>query len=77
MIEENNKKEDEILYPEGELPELPEFEDLEDEVCEFCGGTGEITVDEQVYAGEPHYAPIGTRKCICQIEEHDGDGEDD
>lgn len=74
MNQDENKKEDEILYPEGELPELPEFED---EVCEFCGGTGEVTVDEQVYPGEPHYAPIGTRKCICQIEEHDGDGEDD
>ncbi len=37
-------------------------------VCEYCGGTGEVDSMEQVYAGEPHMAPIGTRKCICQVE---------
>lgn len=42
---------------------------IEEEVCEMCGGTGEITVDEPVYAGEPHMAPIGTKPCICQTKE--------
>lgn len=41
----------------------------EEEVCEFCGGTGEINTMEQVYPNEPHYAPIGTEKCICQLDE--------
>lgn len=37
-----------------------------EEVCEFCLGTGETDRMEQVYKGEPYYAPIGTEKCICQ-----------
>lgn len=41
-------------------------------VCEHCGGEGTVTVDEAVYPGEPHMAPIGTQKCICQIREDDG-----
>ena len=36
------------------------------EKCEMCGGTGEMTTMEYVYAGEPHMAPIGTRPCLCQ-----------
>lgn len=40
-----------------------------EDVCEYCGGTGEITTMESVYAGEPHQAPIGTQTCICQLEE--------
>lgn len=36
-------------------------------VCAYCMGTGEVTVDEQVYPGEPHTAPIGTEKCVCQM----------
>lgn len=36
------------------------------EVCEFCYGTGETDTMEAVYQNEPHYAPIGTEKCICQ-----------
>lgn len=35
--------------------------------CEHCGGTGEVTTMEQVYPNEPHYAPIGTRDCICTL----------
>lgn len=42
-------------------------------VCEFCCGTGEVSTMEQVWAGEPHYADIGTRFCICQIKEPDSD----
>jgi len=43
----------------------------EEEDCEYCQGTGEITVDEQVYQGEPHTAGIGTRRCICTLPEPD------
>lgn len=39
-----------------------------EEVCEFCGGTGEVTTMEQVYAGEPHMAPIGTATCSCRLQ---------
>ena len=35
--------------------------------CKECGGTGELSVEEQVYAGEPHMAPIGSEPCpSCQ-----------
>ena len=43
----------------------------EEEVCEFCGGTGEISSMEYVYAGEPHMADIGTKTCICRIKNED------
>lgn len=39
--------------------------DVED-VCAECGGTGEVSVMEAVYPGEPHMADIGTQKCPCQ-----------
>lgn len=42
-----------------------------EEVCADCLGTGEVTTMEQVYAGEPHTAPIGTQKCICQLKNDD------
>lgn len=48
-----------------------------EEVCAFCLGTGEIVVDEQVYPGEPHYAPIGTRECICKKIEREESRADD
>lgn len=35
--------------------------------CEICQDTGEVTVDEYVYPGEPHTAPIGSRPCICRL----------
>lgn len=47
-----------------------------EEVCELCHGTGEVTVDEQVYANEPHMAPIGTQKCICQLSDPDDEYDD-
>lgn len=64
-------------YPSGKAPKLYERmkELLKEPVCEHCGGTGEVTVDEQVYPGEPHTAPIGTRKCICQVSEPEYDRE--
>ena len=39
--------------------------------CEFCEDTGEVTVDEYVYPGEPHTAPIGSRKCVCRLPDPD------
>lgn len=35
----------------------------EEEVCETCGGTGEVTTMEAVYPNEPHMAPIGSAPC--------------
>lgn len=35
----------------------------EDEVCETCGGTGEVSQIEQVYPNEPHTADVGTAPC--------------
>lgn len=43
--------------------------------CDECGGVGEVTTQEPVYAGEPHTANIGTRKCHCKISEPDYDQE--
>lgn len=38
-----------------------------EEVCAECGGTGEVTTMERVYANEPHTAPIGTAPCpVCR-----------
>ena len=48
-----------------------------DAICEFCEGTGEVSQMESVYPGEPHMADIGTRKCICKIEEDDEDYDED
>lgn len=46
-------------------------------VCEFCGGTGEVSTMEPVYAGEAHMAPIWLRACVCQIRDEDEyDGQD-
>lgn len=45
----------------------------EDGVCEDCEGTGEVSCDEAVYQGEPHTASVGTRKCICQLNNEDNE----
>ncbi len=43
-----------------------------EEVCETCGGTGEVSVMEHVYAGEPHMADIGTARCPdCNLPDED------
>jgi hypothetical protein len=40
--------------------------EYDDEVCEECGGTGEVATDED--DGEGHLMRgVGTSKCICQI----------
>lgn len=43
--------------------------------CDICHDTGEVTVDEQVYPGEPHTAPIGTAPCECVVGEINDEGE--
>jgi hypothetical protein len=48
-----------------------ENEEIEKEVCEMCGGTGEVTTMETVYPGEPHMAPIGVGPCECMMPEPD------
>lgn len=45
---------------------------LEDgDICEMCGGTGEVDCMENVYPNEPHMAMVGSRKCECQIKEEE------
>ena len=39
-----------------------------EDVCEHCGGTGEVSCMEAVYPGEAPMAMVGTRKCECQYE---------
>jgi hypothetical protein len=68
-------EQDEIQEDTTSMEEKLEALD-EEEVCELCGGTGEVTTSEQVYPGEPHMADIGTRKCICQLKE-ESDMDDD
>lgn len=49
-----------------------------EEVCERCGGTGEVSVMEPVYAGEPHMADIGTAPCPeCRSDSADDDNRDE
>lgn len=47
---------------DGECPE---------EVCEHCGGTGEVSVMEQLYPHEPHMADVGSQTCICKLRDPD------
>lgn len=50
-----------------------------EEVCEFCGGINgeheELDSMEQVYAGEPHMAPIGSRPCPNSLPDNEEDYE--
>jgi len=69
--------EDDITYLESEIKkikmnnnislELTKNNSNEKTNCEFCDGTGEVAVTEQVYQNEPHMACTDTKKCICQI----------
>lgn len=43
----------------------------EEDVCEHCGGSGEVDVMGSVYPNEPHQALVDTQKCICQLHEED------
>lgn len=40
----------------------------EDETCEYCHGTGEVSVDVRDSDGNWEKG-VGTEKCICQIKE--------
>lgn len=55
-----------------------EEEDVEE--CEFCGGLNgeheDISTMEQVYAGEPHYAPIGSQRCPATLDDDEYEPED-
>ena len=46
-----------------------------EEVCEFCGGTGEVSVDETDSDGNIQRG-VGTHKCICRVKHDDGDDYD-
>lgn len=50
----------------------------EEEVCQTCGGTGEVSTMERVYPGEPHMADVGTDRCPdCNMpDEDDYDGDE-
>lgn len=69
-----------LREPESEIKKEKEklFSKLIDDLeipyefnCDICEDTGETTTMEQVYAGEPHVAPIGTQVCVCQIHERE------
>lgn len=64
--EEADEKAYDILQEAGVSFDLNATEEGE---CAECGGTGEVDAMERVYPNEPHMAPIGTQKCICQLEE--------
>ena len=41
---------------------------MQDDICEECGGTGEVHFDES--DGEGHIMRgTGTQKCICQLDD--------
>lgn len=47
---------------------------LEMDICDMCGGTGEVESMDDVYAGEPHVAPIGMISCPeCRFRNEDDD----
>lgn len=61
----DNEKNEEFLL-DADLTDY-DLEDEEEDVCETCGGTGEITTMERVYPNEPHLAPVGSAPCPdCQ-----------
>ena len=47
-------------------------------VCRTCKGTKEVSAMEQVYAGEPHMADVGTRACpdCCPPKEEEYDDQE-
>lgn len=51
-------------------------EEEDEVVCPMCLGTGEISFQEQVYPGEPHYT-TATRKCLCDLPDPDDYQEDE
>jgi hypothetical protein len=37
--------------------------------CNICLDTGEVDCMDYVYPNEPHMANVGTRMCVCRLEE--------
>lgn len=69
MSQINNQILEEQEFSRKEIEAMPEpiEADLED-VCEFCKGTKEVSVDED--DGEGHITQgTGTQKCICALED--------
>lgn len=45
----------------------------DEEVCDICGGSGEVSCLEEVEYGNPQtMADVGSRKCLCQMDEDEG-----
>ena len=51
-------------------------EEVQEKGCSVCGGTGYVGEIEFVWAGEPHMAEIGEKRCyLCNSkEEKDAEG---
>lgn len=73
-MDDQDEIQEDTTSMEEKLEELEKPED--EDICPDCGGSGEVTTMEQVYANEPHMAPIGTRPCHCQSKQYD-DMDDD
>jgi len=52
------------------------MEELEEEKCEHCGGTGEVSYDEQDRDGNWQRG-VGTRACECKLIEEDYSNDDE
>ena len=52
--------------PSADLENLKEEDNYD--VCEFCGGTGKVSCDEDDGEGNVQRG-VGIRKCICQIKQ--------
>jgi hypothetical protein len=62
----NNLILEEQEFSRKEIEAMPEPESPD--VCEFCNGTGEVSVDES--DGEGHIMNgVGTQKCICRLQD--------
>jgi len=57
----------------GKPKELMDF--IGSLICEYCYGMGWGSTMERVYSNEPHMAPIGEERCICQYSEPDYESE--
>ena len=70
MSHTSNQILEEQEFSRKEIEAMPEPETPD--VCEFCGGTGEVSFDES--DGEGHFTQgTGTKKCICALGEQTED----
>lgn len=65
LIKHGNSQFLEVASDHGEamIRVVERFFEAYPPLCRTCGGTGEVSKMEQVYAGEPHMADIGTESC--------------